>query len=437
MRETPARSRRDTARLTTILAGATLVLALGIALAPQVAAEPALEPAPPYAATSLDGTPVTLEGMRGQVVVLNIWATWCTACLEEMPRLQELQDAYADRGVVVIGSSVDAEREEGNVRAMADSLGVRYPIWLDPEDRATSTFRLIGLPATFVITADGDVAHVWRGQFDPLSNDTHAIVLGALEGRAVLVDSGVSGLGLVVAFAAGALSFLSPCVFPLLPSYVGVVSGLSLDELTKGDDADRARVRRRILANGLIFVAGFTTVFLALGASATLLGSTLREHRGWLVGGGGVLLIVFGLSLLGVLRIPGADRDIRFRVQSPGARKLGVFAIGLAFGAGWTPCIGPVLAGILTLAASTASLAQGLWLLLAYSLGLALPFLAAALALRRIMPRMSRWGRWLPRLHKASGVLLIAMGVLLLTGGLTLLTAWAARWTPTALRGIG
>lgn len=438
MRPIARRRKPLAAALVAALSCGTLVAIFAVAPATQAAGEPGLTPAPTYEAATLDGEPITLEQMRGQVVMLNVWATWCGPCIEEMPKLQALHAEYAASGFTVVGVSIDARGEESNVRAMADSLGVQYPLWLDPEDSATRAFRLMGVPATILITADGRVAHEWRGQFDPLSNETRKLVEAARDGE-VVETSGASGagIGLAVAFAAGALSFLSPCVFPLLPSYVGVISGLSMDELTSGDDEERARVRRRVLANGLIFVAGFTTVFLALGASATLLGSTLRDHRDQVAAVGGILLVLFGLILLGVLRIPGADRELRFRVRSQGARKAGVFAIGLAFGAGWTPCIGPVLAGILTLAASAASLAEGLWLLLAYSLGLALPFLAAALALRRIMPRMSQWGRWLPRLHKASGVLLIAMGVLLLTGGLTLVTSRLARWAPAALQGVG
>lgn len=434
--ERPAGGGRPPALLAGALVGGLFLLALAIALAPPASAQPERKLAPPYEATTFDGAPVALEELRGQVVMLNIWATWCTACLEEMPKLQTLQEQYAARGLVVIGASVDARGEEESVRAAADALGVRYAIWLDPEDRATRTFRLIGLPATILVTAEGSVAHEWRGQFDPLSNETVAIVDAALEGDAMEPTGGVGGLGMAVAFAAGALSFLSPCVFPLVPSYVAVVSGMSMDELTAAGEA-RHRVRRRVLLNGLVFVAGFSTVFLVLGASATMLGGLLSDHRAWLTGIGGLLLVAFGLVLLGLIRVPGADRELRLHVQRPSLRRAGVFLVGLAFGAGWTPCIGPVLAGILTLAASTASLAEGLRLLAAYSLGLALPFLAAALALRRLIPAMGRLGRWLPVLHKASGVLLIAMGVLLLTGGMTLLTAWAARITPEALRGLG
>lgn len=418
---------------------AAFILVSGaLALAPGAAAQGSeLKPAPAYAATTLDGETMTLEGLRGGVVMLNVWATWCTPCIEEMPRLQALQEKYAASGLTVIGASVDERGSEESVRATVEKLGVRYAIWLDPEDRATSAFRLIGLPATILVTADGRVAHEWKGQFDPLSNETFAIVDAALQGEAAQTEGGIGGLGLAVAFAAGALSFLSPCVFPLVPSYVAVISGMSMDELT-ATGKTRRHVRRHVIVNGLVFVAGFSTVFLGLGASATMLGGLLSDHRAWLAGIGGALLVAFGLVLLGVLRIPGADREFRVQVaQRPGLRRAGVFLVGLAFGAGWTPCIGPVLAGILTLAASTASLAEGLRLLAAYSLGLAVPFLAAALALRRLLPAMGRLGRWLPVLHKASGVLLVAVGILLLTGGMALLSTWLARAAPDVLRGLG
>lgn len=163
------------------LACGALVLALAIALAPRPPVDPDLKLAPPYGATALDGAAVTLEQMRGRVVMLNVWATWCSSCLEEMPKLQSLQEEYEARGFTVVGSSIDASGEGANVRAMADSLRVRYPVWLDPEDRATRAFRLIGVPATFLITSDGYVAHEWRGQFDPLSADTKEVVEDALD----------------------------------------------------------------------------------------------------------------------------------------------------------------------------------------------------------------------------------------------------------------
>jgi cytochrome c-type biogenesis protein len=235
-------------------------------------------------------------------------------------------------------------------------------------------------------------------------------------------------IGLLVAFAAGLLSFLSPCVLPLVPSYATFITGLSLDELTGEGDATRAR--RAALVHGLLFVAGFTAVFMLLGASATFLGSLFRYASRGLEIAGGVLLSVFGLYLLGLLRLPGANREWRMHLADKPVGYLGTVLVGVAFGAGWTPCIGPVLGGILTLAATRGTLGEGMGLLAVYSLGLAVPFLLATLLLERFMGGMKRLRPALPWINRISGVLLLGLGVLLLTGWLSMLSATFAAWTP-------
>lgn len=241
----------------------------------------------------------------------------------------------------------------------------------------------------------------------------------------------IQGVGLAVAFAAGLLSFLSPCVLPLIPSYVTFVTGMSLDELTA--DRDRSRARRAVLVHGSLFVLGFTIVFVALGASATFLGSLFAYASRWVERIGGVLLIVFGLYLLGLLRLPGATREWRVHLANKPLGYLGTVLVGITFGAGWTPCIGPVLGGILTLAATRGSVGDGVALLLVYSLGLAIPFLIAALLMERFLASSRRIGPWLPWLSRISGALLLALGVLMLSGSFTRLTSIMARWTPDFL----
>ena len=238
-------------------------------------------------------------------------------------------------------------------------------------------------------------------------------------------------IGLVVAFAAGLLSFLSPCVLPLVPSYATFITGMSLDELT--DDQSTVRARRAALVHGLLFVAGFTAVFMLLGASATFLGSLFRYASRALEIAGGVLMVSFGLYLLGVLRLPGADREWRLHLADKPVGYLGTVLVGVAFGAGWTPCIGPVLGGILTLAATRGTLGEGMGLLAVYSLGLAVPFLLATLLLERFMGGMKRLRPALPWINRISGVLMLGLGILLLTGWMTLLSATFASWTPAWL----
>ena len=237
-------------------------------------------------------------------------------------------------------------------------------------------------------------------------------------------------LGLLVAFSAGLLSFLSPCVLPLVPSYASFITGLSLDDLAGKTDADRGAVNRTVLVHGLLFVGGFSAVFIALGASATLLGSMLSFYSTAVQRIGGVIIIVFALYLIGWLKLPGAERDVRVHVARKPIGYFGTLFVGVAFGAGWTPCIGPVLGGILTLAATRESMSDGIWLLSSYSAGLAVPFLLATLALDRFLAASSRFRAWMPWVQKASGVLLLLVGILLLTGSFTFLSSLFARWTP-------
>ena len=234
------------------------------------------------------------------------------------------------------------------------------------------------------------------------------------------------------AFLAGLLSFLSPCVLPLIPSYASFITGMGLDELT--DRSGRTpHDRARLFLHGALFVLGFSAVFIALGASATALGAAFQRSSVWLERVGGGLLIVFGLVLVGLLRLPGAQRDWRVHLSDKPAGYAGTVVVGVAFGAGWTPCIGPVLGGILTLAAATSSVAQGTALLAVYSAGLAIPFLLATVALDRFLGAFARFRHLLPWVNRAAGAMLILVGVLLMTGRFTVLSAQFARWTPSFL----
>jgi cytochrome c-type biogenesis protein len=237
-------------------------------------------------------------------------------------------------------------------------------------------------------------------------------------------------LALAVAFSAGLLSFLSPCVLPLIPSYATFITGMSLDDLTA---AENARSRRAILVHGGLFVLGFSLVFLALGASATFLGSLLHAYRDWIGRVGGLLLILFGLYLAGLLRLPGAGRELRIQIADKPVGYLGTVVVGVAFGAGWTPCIGPVLGGILTLAATTGSVGQGVGLLAVYSLGLAVPFLLATLLLERFLRGFQSFRHYLPWVSRGSGALLVVVGLLLVTGSFAILAGMMAAWTPEFL----
>jgi cytochrome c-type biogenesis protein len=233
-------------------------------------------------------------------------------------------------------------------------------------------------------------------------------------------------VGVAISFTAGLLSFLSPCVLPLIPSYVTFVTGLSLEDVQ--------RSRRIALIHSLLFVAGFTLVFLALGATATTLGRMLGYNRVWLGRIGGVLVIVLGLYLLGVFNVGLLARERRVHIATKPLGYLGTLFVGMAFAAGWTPCIGPILGAVLTYTASSADLNRGLVLLLAYSLGLAVPFVLAALMIERFIAVFQRYRGAVLWFSRVAGALLISVGVLMLTDGMTLLNHWLQPLTPEFLR---
>jgi len=234
------------------------------------------------------------------------------------------------------------------------------------------------------------------------------------------------GLGLAVAFVAGLLSFLSPCVLPLVPSYVGFLTGMTLPEMTG---------RRRVaLLHALLFVAGFSLVFVLLGASATALGGALKYYQVWIARVGGVLVILFGLVCLGVVKAGFLDQERRLQLQHKPVGYLGSALVGVAFGAGWTPCIGPVLGAILSLAATSDSVSRGTLLLGVYSAGLAVPFLLAAVAVESFLEWFQRFRRFLPWVMRVSGVLLILVGLSMATGQFTRLAGWLQALTPEFLR---
>ena len=241
----------------------------------------------------------------------------------------------------------------------------------------------------------------------------------------------LSLIGFLTAFAAGVVSFLSPCVLPLVPGYVSFVAGSSLEDLRDG-----AAPRLQSLSLAATFVLGFTVVFVALGASATALGSLLLSYKVQLGVVAGVVVILFGLHMLGITPIRLLDRDTRFHLDLAGGRTLSAFLLGLAFAFGWTPCIGPVLGAILTLSASTADVAKGSLLLAVYSLGLGLPFLLAALFTGTMLARLKALGRAGRNLQRAAGALLVAMGLLMVTGQLEVVAYWLLETFP-ALADIG
>ncbi|MGE0846988.1 MAG: cytochrome c biogenesis CcdA family protein [Flavobacteriaceae bacterium] len=227
-----------------------------------------------------------------------------------------------------------------------------------------------------------------------------------------------------IAFAAGLLSFVSPCVLPLVPPYLCFIAGVSMDELGARDGRQIAAARLAIFNAALAFVAGFTTVFVLLGASASALGRLIASHLDVLAMVAGIVIIAMGLHFLDVYRFALLNREARVQVREKPAGLLGAWLIGLAFAFGWTPCIGPVLAAILSVAASEDTVARGAALLAVYSLGLGVPFLLAAAFAGAFMRFMARFRRHLGTVEKAMGVLLVVTGILFLTGGMQAMSFW-------------
>jgi cytochrome c-type biogenesis protein len=492
-----------------------------------------IRPAPEYSASTLSGKPISLEEFQGNPVLVNVWATWCIPCREEMPALESLHNKFSDQGLQIVGVSIDGPGTTPRIKSFINRMGISYNILHDPDDKFSRAFRTIGVPESFLINANGEIVHTWKGPFEAMSQDTQTKVTNLLnsQGGDRVVDeittdnsdqnstsilqsqadqklqpsqkstieksltpsslpsstgysSNYQTIAYPVAFGAGILSFLSPCILPLIPSFVAFITGMSIEELTgkngvrnrkcnkggnkevlgsKGTENQQTNqndlyssgsasstastglseasqssssspssyqyvsAKHVALIRGLLFIAGFSVVFVALGASITALGTLFFDYGRWIEMIGGILLVVFGLHLLGVLRIPGTEREWKFHFSKrPIAGHIGSFIIGMGFGAGWTPCIGPILASILAIAASSASLSTGVTLLAVYSAGLAVPFIISTVAVEKFITAFKQIRRWIPWINRTSAALLIIVGIMLLTGILTSLTGTLA-----------
>jgi cytochrome c-type biogenesis protein len=231
------------------------------------------------------------------------------------------------------------------------------------------------------------------------------------------------------ALLAGLLSFLSPCVLPLVPPYLCFLGGTTFDQLT-GEDETPSHVYKTVVMSSVAFVLGFTTVFVILGATATAAGQLLAANLPLLAKIAGVVIIIAGLHFLGVIHLPILHREARYHADSRPAGLIGAYVIGLAFAFGWTPCIGPVLGAILAVAAGEGSVRQGISLLFVYSLGLGIPFVIAAIAIRPFLSTMQRFKKHLGTVEKVLGGFLVLTGILFLTDAMTLISSWMLELFP-------
>ena len=235
-------------------------------------------------------------------------------------------------------------------------------------------------------------------------------------------------VSLIAAFAAGFLSFVSPCVLPLIPGYISFVSGVSVEEMRA--DAAPTTSRLQVFVTSLAFVIGFSLVFIALGASATAIGKFLFAKLPLLSKIAGIILIVFGLHTMGVFRLAFLETEKRVHAQRKPAGPLGAMLVGIAFAFGWTPCIGPILGGILAIAGSRNSVGEGITLLAVYSLGLGIPVLLTSLAINQFFGAAKRIRRYYHAIELTSGALLVAIGLLILTGQLTIIVRMLQPYLP-------
>ncbi|MBI2350947.1 MAG: cytochrome c biogenesis protein CcdA [Deltaproteobacteria bacterium] len=236
----------------------------------------------------------------------------------------------------------------------------------------------------------------------------------------------MTDINIFVAFTAGIFSFLSPCVLPIIPSYLSFISGVSLEEMRAAQAS--SQLRWRVILNSLAFIAGFSLVFISLGISASFLGSLFLGYRNFIRILGGILIILVGVYLMGLFKIPLLERYLQFQLnhlKDKPAGYLGSVLIGITFAAAWTPCVGPILGAILTLAGTS-----GAFLLTAYAAGLAFPFFLSAVALNSFFQFFTVFRRHVHAVHTGAGVLLIVVGILLITDYMTLLNIYAIRFTP-------
>jgi cytochrome c-type biogenesis protein len=235
----------------------------------------------------------------------------------------------------------------------------------------------------------------------------------------------------LVAFAAGVFSFLSPCVLPLIPSYLSFVSGVSLDEMRS--DQARSQIRWRVVLNSLAFILGFSLVFVSLGASASFLGGLFLGYRNFIRIAGGIFILLVGLYLIGAFKIAALDRYLQFNLKDKPAGYLGSVLVGITFAVAWTPCVGPILGATLALASTAGEVGRGTFLLMSYAAGLALPFFLSALAINSFFQFSQKLRGYIQAIHTVGGIFLIIVGVLLITDYMTFLNAYVLRFTPNWL----
>lgn len=240
------------------------------------------------------------------------------------------------------------------------------------------------------------------------------------------MNQGSEPVRILVAFTAGVLSFFSPCVLPLIPSYISYVTGITFGELTQ--QVLPKRVRFLTIAHSLLFIAGFTVVFVLLGASFTFLGGLLSQHQNFIKKIGGIIVILFGLNIAGIIKLGFLQREKKFGIKAKPLGFLGSFLVGATFSLGWTPCVGPILSSILILSSTADNIGKGIALLLSYSLGLGIPFFVSGVLINNFLVYFQNIKRYLRIISILSGLFIVMIGIMILTDYFTALTSYIATW---------
>jgi cytochrome c-type biogenesis protein len=237
--------------------------------------------------------------------------------------------------------------------------------------------------------------------------------------------TGTENVTVIVAFSAGLITFLSPCILPIFPSYLAYITGISIDELSHEKNSRRAR--KTVITNSLLFILGFSIIFVLMGISATFIGRFLSENIRWIEIFGGIIVIILGLHFAGIFRLKFLDHEKRIHLQEKPLGFLGTVFVGMAFGAGWTPCVGPMLGAILAVAASTQDIFKGVIILISYSVGLGIPFFISALLVHKFFAHFGKINKYFKIISMIGGGLLIIIGLLLITGYFSSIVSYFSR----------
>lgn len=386
-------------------------------------------PAPDFQLKTLEGQQISLSDFKGQPLILNFFASWCDPCREEAPLIKELSSQAKTKDFAIVG--IGFQDEPGLLSEFAKDEGLNMPVALDMDGKVSRAYWVVGPPATFFIDENGVLQYTVAGPLTEqrVEDGLHA----AFNGGATSADQNLSQasttMGLILALGAGLLSFFSPCTLPLLPAFLGYMTGLSTEELKHSNKG--MKQRSQILAGTIAFTIGLTLAFTILGASASLFGGWLATYKALIAQLGGILVLLFGFHMIGFIHIPFLSREYRPGLhampKSNRRKALSAMVMGMAFGIGWSPCIGPMLGSILLLASQEDTVRQGMLLLAVYGLGLGIPFILTGLAANRLLAKVKLLSRYLPYIEKFGGAILVSMGILLIFNKLETIVQWFSR----------